>query len=80
MSGVAVAKGLNIVLPQSVSFNTQAGRQGDGLAAHKELQCFLSPREGLVGATVRGLQSPACCVLTEKDMRAVMEVLVHECG
>jgi hypothetical protein len=31
-------------------------------------------------AAVRGLQSPACWVLTETDMRAVMEVLVHECG
>jgi hypothetical protein len=27
----------------------------------------------------KGLQSPACCVLTERDMRGVMEVLVHEC-
>jgi hypothetical protein len=28
----------------------------------------------------KGVQSPACCVLTEKDMRADMEVLVDECG
>jgi hypothetical protein len=38
------------------------------LAAHKELQSFLFPRQDLVGAAVRGLQSSACCVLAEKDM------------
>jgi hypothetical protein len=44
------------------------GRHRDRLAAHKELQRFLSPREYLVGTAVRGLRSPACCILTEKDM------------
>jgi hypothetical protein len=29
---------------------------------------------------VREFQNPACCVLMAKDMRAVMEVLVQECG
>jgi hypothetical protein len=84
VAGVALADELKVVLPQSDSPNTgwldPVGRHGDGLTAHKELQCFPSPRMDLVGAAVRGLQSPACCVLTEKDMRAVMEVLVHECG
>jgi hypothetical protein len=67
-------------LVQHVGWLDPVGRHGDRLAVHKELQCFLSPREDLVGAAVRGLQSLACCALTEKDMRAVMEVLVHECG
>jgi hypothetical protein len=74
MAGVALAEELKVVLPRSVSFNTWAGltvgRRGDGLAAHKELQCFLSSREDLVRLDVR----------TEKYMRAIMEVLVHECG
>jgi hypothetical protein len=67
-------------LVQHVGWFDPVGRHGDGLAAHKKLQCFLSPREHAVRAAVRGLQSPACCVLTEKDMHAVMEVLVHESG
>jgi hypothetical protein len=41
---------------------------------------LLSPREDVVGAAVRGLQSPANCVLAEEDVRAIVEVLVHECG
>jgi hypothetical protein len=28
----------------------------------------------------KGLQSPACCILMEKDMRSVMEVLAHQFG
>jgi hypothetical protein len=67
-------------LVQHVGWLDPVGRYGDGLAAHKELQCFLSPRKDLVGAAVRGLQSPACCVLKEKDMPSVVEVLVLECG
>jgi hypothetical protein len=51
------------------------GRYGDRLAAHKELQRLLSPQENLVGAAVRGHQSPAYGVLEEKDVRAVKEVL-----
>jgi hypothetical protein len=67
-------------LVQHVSWLHPIGRYCDRLAAHKELQRFLSPREDLVGAGVRGLQSPACCVLAEEDVPAVTEVLVHECG
>jgi hypothetical protein len=55
---------------QHVSWLDPIGRYGDRLAAHKELQRFLSPREDLVGAGVRGLQSPACCILAEEDVRA----------
>jgi hypothetical protein len=67
-------------LVQHVSWFDPIGRHSDRLTAHKELQRFLSPREDLVGAAVRGLQSPACCVLAEKDMCTVLEVLVYECG
>jgi hypothetical protein len=67
-------------LVQHVTWLDPIGRYGDRLAAHKELQRFLSPREDLVGVGVRGLQSPACCVLAEKDVCAVTEVLVNECG
>jgi hypothetical protein len=49
------------------------------VATHKEFR-LLSPQEDLVGAAVRGLQSPAKCVLAEKDVRAIVEVLVYECG
>jgi hypothetical protein len=85
MSGVALAKGVEngaptVGLVQHVGWLDPVGRHSDGLAAHKELQCFLSPPEDLVEAAVRGLQSPACCVLMEKDMRAVMEVVVHKSG
>jgi hypothetical protein len=65
---------------QHVSWFDPIGRHSDRLAAHKELQRFLSPREELVGAAQRVLQSPACCVLAEKDMWIVLEVLVYECG
>jgi hypothetical protein len=83
MAGVALANGLKIVLAtvgllQHVGWLDPVGRNGDGLAAHMELQCFLCPREDLVRAAVRGLPSPTCCALTEKDVHAVMEVLVHE--
>jgi hypothetical protein len=67
-------------LVQQVSWLHPIGRYGDWFAAHKELQRFLSPRENLVRAGVRGFQSPACCVLAEEDVRAVTEVLVHERG
>jgi hypothetical protein len=77
MVGNGVSK---VGLVQHVGWLDPVGRHGDILAAHKELKCFLSPREDLVAAAVKGLQSPACCVLTEKDMPAVMQVLVHECG
>jgi hypothetical protein len=30
-------------------------------------------------AAVGGLQSPARCVLTEKDVHTLLEVAVHEC-
>jgi hypothetical protein len=66
-------------LVQHVGWFDSVGRHDDGLAAHKELQCFLSSREALVGAAVRGLQNPARCVLKEKDVRAVKEVFMHEC-
>jgi hypothetical protein len=85
MSGVALAKGLKngaptVGLVQHVGWLDPVGRHGDRLSAHKGLLCFLFPREDLVWAAVRGLQSSACCVLSEKDMHAVMEVLVQECG
>jgi hypothetical protein len=67
-------------LVQHIGWLDPVGRHGDGLSAHKELQWFLSPREDVVEVAVRGLQSPACCVLMVKDLRAVMEVLVHESG
>jgi hypothetical protein len=71
MAGVVLAEGLKVLLPQSSSFYIQTGfdpvgRHGDGLDANKELHCFLSPREDLVGAEVKGIQSPPCCVLTER--------------
>jgi hypothetical protein len=34
----------------------------------------------VVGVAVMGLQSTGYCGLTKKDMHAVTEVLVHECG
>jgi hypothetical protein len=68
-----------IGLVQHVGWLDPIGRHGDRLAAHEELQRFLSPREDPVGAAVRGLQSPECCVLAEKDMLAIKEVCVHEC-
>jgi hypothetical protein len=85
MAGVALAEELKVVLPavgllQHVGLLDPVDRHSDALASHKELQCIPSTREDLVGAAVRGLQSPECCVLTEKYMRLVMEVLVHECG
>jgi hypothetical protein len=43
-----------VSLVQHVMWLDPVGRHGDRLAAHKELQCFLSPREDLVGAAVRG--------------------------
>jgi hypothetical protein len=55
-------------------------RHSDRLAANKELQSFLSPREDLIRATIRGLQSPAYCVLAEKYMLAIIEIRVHESG
>jgi hypothetical protein len=67
-------------LLQCVSWLDPVGRHSYRSAAHKELQRFLSPREDPVGAAVRGLQSPACCVLTEKDVCAVTKALVHGCG
>jgi hypothetical protein len=79
--GRRVQSGASVVgLVQHVGGLDPIGRHGDRLAAHKELQRFLSPREDPAGAAVRGLKSPACCVLAEKDMRAIMEVLVHEYG
>lgn len=77
--GVALAEVWKLVLPQSVPFK-YVGRLDpsvqhvDGLTAHKKLQCSLSARGP--GRS----QSQACCVLTEKGMRAVVEVLAHECG
>jgi hypothetical protein len=67
-------------LVQHISWFDPIGRYGDRLAAQKELQRFLPPRENLVGAAIRGLQSSACSVLAEEEMPAVTEVLVHECG
>jgi hypothetical protein len=67
-------------LLQCVGWLDPVGGYSDRSAAHKELQRFLSPREDLVGTAVRGLQSPVCCVLAEKDVCAVTEVLVHECA
>jgi hypothetical protein len=64
---VMLAEGLHVPqvgLVQHVGWFDPVGRHVDRLAAHKELQHFLSPRENLVGAAVRGLQSPAFCVLT----------------
>jgi hypothetical protein len=43
------------------------------------LQRFLFLRQDLTGAAVRGPLSPACCVLTEEDVCAIMEILVHRC-
>jgi hypothetical protein len=65
-------------LVQYVGRLNPVGRHGDGIAAHKEFHRLLSPREDLVGAALRGLQSPAKCVLAEEDVRATVEVLVHE--
>jgi hypothetical protein len=44
----------------------------------KELNRLLPSQVQLVGAALRGLQSPPNCVLAEKDVRAILEVLVHE--
>jgi hypothetical protein len=54
--GLRWPEGLKVLRPQSISFDIQTGfdpvgRHGDGLHANKELQCFLSLREDLVGAT-----------------------------
>jgi hypothetical protein len=80
MSWVALAKGLKVVLPQSASFSmTLSADTVTGLPRTRSCSVF-SFREDMIGEAVRGLQSSACCVLTEKDKRAVTEVLVHECG
>jgi hypothetical protein len=41
-------------LVQHIGWHDPVGRHGDGISERKELQCFLSPREDLVGAVVRG--------------------------
>jgi hypothetical protein len=56
-AGIVLAGELDVGLPWPGSSNTQSwldpiGRYGDRLAAHKELQRFLLPRENLVGAGV----------------------------
>jgi hypothetical protein len=45
---------------------------------HKDLQCFLSPRQNLLGVTAWWLHSPARCVLTEKYAHGDVEIHVHE--
>jgi hypothetical protein len=71
-----------VELPWSDSFNTRtlSADTVTGLPHTRNCSVFLCPREDLAGAAVRGLQSLACHVLAEKDMCAVMEVLVCECG
>jgi hypothetical protein len=59
-------------LVKYVGWRDPFGRNSYRLAAYEKLQRFFSLREDLVGAAVRGLQSPACCVLMEKDMHAVI--------
>jgi hypothetical protein len=78
-TGWGVESGAHAVgLVKHVGWLGPVGKHCDGLATTKELQCFQSQRQNLVGAVVRGLQSPACSVPTEKYMRAVMEVLLQE--
>jgi hypothetical protein len=52
----------------------------DGPPAHEKLHCLLPPWQDLVGAAVGGLQSSACCIPTEEDVGALLEVAVHECS
>jgi hypothetical protein len=57
------------------------GRDDDGPAVQKELQRVLSARQGLTGSAARGgLLSSACCIITEEDVRTVLEVLAYECS
>jgi hypothetical protein len=57
-------------LVQHVDWLDPVGRHGEGLAAHKDLQRFLSPRGDLVGAAVSRLQGPACCVLSDREEKS----------
>jgi hypothetical protein len=83
VSGVALTAGLKVVLPQPALFNIYAGLILSfdtvmGLPRTRRCIFFLFQREDLVRAAVRWLQSPACCILTKKDVHAFVEVLVHE--
>jgi hypothetical protein len=51
---------------------------GERPATHKELQCFHLLWHDLVGAAVWGLQSLELCVLAEKDVRTLVEVVLPE--
>jgi hypothetical protein len=64
-------------LIQHIGWLDPVGRHGDGLAAHKELQHFLSEREDLVRATVRGLHSTACCVMKKTYVQLWMSLCTN---